>query len=128
MPKPTTLRLCLLEQAFPPQLDFLLFALASLRPAGDDLVVPDEVLAETRRVFADLRRVLAATPLPLPDPVAPITRGQLRPRLIEALELFVLYKEEQRQGAIMRRREARKTGRSEKNGMNLSPRPFAFIE
>ena len=128
MPQPLTLKLCLLEQAIPHQLDFLLCALASLRPAGDDLLVLEEVLVETRRVFADLRRVLAATPLQLADPVAPITRGQLRPRLIEALELLILYKEEQRQSAIARRREARKTAHSEKSGMNLSPRPFALIE
>lgn len=124
----TTLRLLLLEQAVPPQLDFLLHALDSLRPAGDDLVVIDEVLVETRRVFAEVRRVLAQTPLQLRDPVAPVTRRQLRGRLLEAIELLALLHEKRRQGVIARRRDAIRNKHLQKMEQSLSPHRFAFVE
>ena len=123
-----TLKLCLLEQAILPQLDFLHHALDYLKPAGDDLVVDDEVLAETRRVFADLRRVLADTPLQLADPVAPITRGLLRDALREAVTVLLVFKEDRRLGEAARRRNARLQGVPEKTAQNLSPRVFPDLE
>jgi hypothetical protein len=119
-----SLRLILIEQTIPPRLDFLLFALDKVRPQGNDTPVPEEMLVETRRLFADLRRVLAGCPVHLADPVGPLTRAQYRPFLIEAVEDLAIYKEEERQMELERRRNARKDNMLEKRGTSLSPLPF----
>jgi hypothetical protein len=108
---PLSLKLALLDQAVPHQLQYLVHTLDSLTPAGEDLAVDDELLAATRRVFADLRRLLAGTMLQLPDPVASVTRRQLRIELRHALSHYVLFAEEQENPIVARRREARNAER-----------------
>lgn len=108
---PLSLKLALLDQSVPPQLQFLLHTLDTLTPAGEDLVVDDELLTATRRVFADLRRLLAGTILHLPDPVAPLTQAELRRELRDALMFYVFFAEEQQEPIMARRREARKAQR-----------------
>jgi len=126
---PRTLRQCLIEQTIALQLDFLLTALAGLNPPGDALEVPDEMLAETRRVLADLRRVLGGTPLQVTEPTAaPVTRAALRRILRDALMTFAVYDESNRQATLSRVREARKNKRLQESSLNLSPRPFAHIK
>jgi len=111
------------------QLDFLLTALAGLNPPGDALEVPDEMLAETRRVLANLRRVLGGTPLQVTEPTAaPVTRAALRRILRDALMTFAVYDESNRQATLSRVREARKNKRLQESSLNLSPRPFAHIK
>jgi len=129
MVAPQSLKLTLIELALPPQLDFLLFGLDKLRPQGNDAVVPEEMLVETRRIFADIRRLLArGYPATIADPVGPQTRAQLRPQLVDALALMQLMHESRRQEELERRRSARRDRLLQSKSPYLSPRLGRPIE
>ena len=73
-----TLHDTLMVAALRPQLDQLLLALDAVRPEGHKVVVPEEIVAETRRVLAEIRRLSArSAPARLPDPQSPVRRVDL---------------------------------------------------
>ena len=125
MVAPPTLKLILTELAIPPQLDFLLFGLDKVRPQGNDAPVPEDMLTETRRIFADIRRLLArGFPETIAAPVGPLTRAQLRPQLAYAQEIMRLMHEDRRQARLEQRRNVRRERLLQSRTGELSPPPF----
>ena len=86
-------------------------------------------MTETRRIFADIRRLLArGYPETIADPVGPLTRAQLRTQLTNAQELMHLMQEDRRQAALEQRRNARRDRLLQGKTRNLSPHVGSPIE
>lgn len=81
----TSLHDSLLLEALPAQLDGLLLAVTRVRPLGNGVLMPAEIVTEARRLFAAIRRLSSrAMPAKLPDPIAPVTRLALGILIITA--------------------------------------------